>query len=233
MSSVPRLPSLDYEQSRCQIAASRLPLVWFTTFMSDSPADLLARLQAHDQSALAEFIELRRAPLTTFIQRQLGAQLRRKVEPEDVFQEMSAEGVRAIAQADLTNRDPFGWLCQIAERKIIDLHRKHFDAQKRDAAREVPLAAPSSGERRNGLIELLVASFTTPSAAFSRNIREDRLQHALHQLPSDQQEALRLRYVENLPSKEIAERLNKTDAAIRVMLTRSLKRLQGLLEENG
>lgn len=199
--------------------------------MSDIPSALLARIQAHEPAALAEFIELRRPQLTAFVQRQLGSQLRRKVEPEDVFQEMSGEAVRAFPQADLQGRDPFGWLCQIAERKIIDLHRKHFDAQKRDAAREVPLGAPNSDERRHGLLELLVASMTTPSAAFSRNIREVRLQNALHQLPADQQEALRLRYVENLPSKEIAERLKKSDAAIRVMLTRSLKRLQGLLEE--
>lgn len=201
--------------------------------MTYPTSDLVARVQAHDSAALAEFMELRRGQLTAFIQRQLGAQLRRKVEPEDVFQEMSAEAVRALEHADLKDRDPFGWLCKLAERKIIDLHRKHFDAQKRDAGREVPLAAPSSDERRHGLIELLVASFTTPSAAFSRNIREDRLQAALHQLPQDQQEALRLRYVENLPSKEIAEKLQKSDAAIRVMLTRSLKRLQGLLEGEG
>lgn len=200
--------------------------------MSDLAPELLTRLQARDQSALAEFIELRRAPLTAFIQRQLGAQLRRKVEPDDVFQEMCGEAVRSLPQSDLTDRDPFGWLCQIAERKIIDLHRKHFDAKKRDAAREVPLSAPSPDERRHGLLELLVASFTTPSAAFSRNIREAHLQDALRQLPADQQEALRLRYVENLPSKEIAERLKKSDAAVRVMLTRSLKRLQGILDES-
>jgi len=199
--------------------------------MTEPNAELLLRLQARDPAALAEFIELRRAPLMAFIQRQLGAQLRRKVDPDDVFQEMSGEAVRSLPQADFSSRDPFGWLCQIAERKIIDLHRKHFDAQKRDAGREVPLAAPSPGERRHGLLDLLVASFTTPSAAFSRNLREARLQEALHQLPADQQEALRLRYVENLPSKEIAERLKKSDAAVRVMLTRSLKRLQELLEQ--
>jgi RNA polymerase sigma-70 factor, ECF subfamily len=193
--------------------------------------ELLSRLQAHDQTALAEFIEFRRAPLMAFIQRQLGTQLRRKVDPDDVFQEMSGEAVRSLPQADFQTRDPFGWLCQIAERKIIDLHRKHFDAQKRDAGREVPLAAPNSDERRNGLVEMLVASFTTPSAAFSRNLREARLQDALRQLPQDQQEALRLRYVESLPSKEIAERLKKSDAAVRVMLTRSLKRLQELLAQ--
>jgi RNA polymerase sigma-70 factor (ECF subfamily) len=41
-----------------------------------------------------------------------------------------------------------------------------------------------------------------------------------------------MRYVENLPSKQIAEKLKKTDAAVRVMLTRSLKKLQELLADD-
>ena len=78
---------------------------------------------------------------------------------------------------------------------------------------------------------MLVASMTTPSAAFSRNVREARLQEALAGLPDELREALRLRYVENLPSKEIADRLGKSDAAVRVMLSRGLRRLQATLEE--
>ena len=42
---------------------------------------------------------------------------------------------------------------------------------------------------------------------------------------------LRLRYLEGLPSKEIADRLGKSDGAVRVMLTRSLDKLQKLLAE--
>jgi RNA polymerase sigma-70 factor (ECF subfamily) len=72
---------------------------------------------------------------------------------------------------------------------------------------------------------------TTPTQAFSRNAREVKLMEALEKLPSEQREALRLRYIENLPSKQIAERLGKTDAAVRVMLTRSLKKLHELLED--
>jgi RNA polymerase sigma-70 factor (ECF subfamily) len=41
-----------------------------------------------------------------------------------------------------------------------------------------------------------------------------------------------MRYVENLPSKQIADKLGKTDAAVRVMLTRSLKKLQDLLGDD-
>jgi RNA polymerase sigma-70 factor (ECF subfamily) len=194
--------------------------------MSD---EVEARIRRHDEQALAEFIEGHRPQLMAFIERQLGTALRRKVESEDVFQETSAEAVRALPKADFGDREVFSWLCQIAERRIIDLARRFFGAQKRDAGREVPLGTPGGDTQQPGLINMLVASMTTPSQAFSRNAREANLQAAIEQLPEQQRDALRMRYVENLPSKEIAERLGKTDAAVRVMLTRSLKKLQELL----
>jgi RNA polymerase sigma-70 factor (ECF subfamily) len=148
-----------------------------------------------------------------------------------VLQEASAEAVRALSGTDLSDRDPFSWLCQIAERRIIDLHRRHFGAQKRDAGREVSLGSPGGDTHSPGLINLLVMSMTTPSQAFSRDARELRLTEALGRLPEEQRSALRMRYVESLPSKAIAEKLGKSDAAVRVMLTRSLKKLQELLGE--
>ncbi len=79
------------------------------------------------------------------------------------------------------------------------------------------------------MIDMLIASMTTASEVFSRNIRYQKLTEALASLPDDQREALRLRYVEGLPSKQVAEQLGKSDGAIRVMLTRSLNRLQTIL----
>jgi RNA polymerase sigma-70 factor (ECF subfamily) len=191
---------------------------------------LADRVRNHEPAALAEFIEQHRRQLFAFVDRQLGAGLRRKLEPDDIVQEVSAEAVRSLANVQFGDRDPFSWLCQIAERKIIDSHRRFFEAQKRDAGRELLLGTNRNDtERAGGLMHLLVASLTTPSAAFSRNVKEARMQEAILQLPEDQREALRLRYVENLPSKEIAARLGKSDAAVRVMLTRSLKKLQDLL----
>src|SRR5688572_3592663 len=148
------------------------------TAMSD---DLATRLKAGDADALADFMQQHRPQLMAFIERQLGTALRRKVEADDVFQETSAEAVRALPEAELGDRDPFSWLCQIAERRIIDLHRRYFEAQKRDAGREVPLGAgggsgSGSDTMGGGLINMLVASMTTPSQAFSRNARELKLQ---------------------------------------------------------
>ena len=145
------------------------------------------------------------------------------MEVEDIFQEVSVEAVRSLPEADFEHRDPFGWLCQIAERRIIDAHRRFFGAQKRDAGREVPLGSPGGDSQHAAIIDLLVASMTTATQALSRKAREVRLIEALATLPEDQREALRLRYIEGLPSKEIAERLGKTDGSVRVMLTRALR----------
>ncbi len=193
---------------------------------------LIARVRSGEPQALADFLRTRQPQLMAFIDRRLGSALRRKLEPEDLYQEVSAEAVRSLGEVDLKERDPFNWLCQVAERRIIDAHRRFFGSQKRDAAREVSLNAGgggSSSTSRPGLINLLVASMTSASMAFSRDQKQMRLLAALEKLPEEHREALRLRYLENLPSKEIAERLGKTDGAVRVMLTRSLAKLQQIL----
>lgn len=199
--------------------------------MESADKKLIERLQAGDVDALATYVESVRLQLLAFIQRRLGTGLGRKIEAEDVLQEVSAEAIRSLPQTDLSEGSVFSWLCQIAEHRIIDAHRHFFAAQKRDAGREVPLQAPATGKEGGGLINLLVASMTTPSQAFSRNVRELRLRVALEELPPDQREVLRLRYVENLPTKQIAQQLDKSDGALRVMISRCLKRLESLLDQ--
>ncbi|MCE9545037.1 MAG: sigma-70 family RNA polymerase sigma factor [Planctomycetia bacterium] len=197
--------------------------------MSDANDPLEQRVRAHDTAALAEFLTVKRLPLLAFIERQLGTALRRKVEPEDIFQEVSMDCLRSLPDVDLTGRDPFGWLCQVAERRIIDAHRKFFSAQKRAGDREQPLDVSPERTGQVGLVNMLVVSMTSPSQAFSRNEKEFRLQAALDELPEDGRQALRLRYVLGLPSKEIAQQMGKSDGAVRVLLTRSLKKLEDLL----
>lgn len=200
--------------------------------MKDSETVLIEQLRQGDTEALAHYIEARRGPLLAFIDKQLSGAMKSRIEPEDLLQEVSAEALRSINQLDLTERDPFGWLCQIIRRRVVDTHRRLFGAQKRAAGREIPIHAPAGNSEgsQGGIVDLLVASMTTASKHFSRQCREAKLLTALAQLPEDQQEALRLRYIEGLPSKEIATRLGKTDGAIRVMLSRSLGKLQTILE---
>jgi RNA polymerase sigma-70 factor (ECF subfamily) len=181
---------------------------------------------------LAAYIETRRPQLLGYIHNNVGPALRRKLEPEDILQEVVVSALASSEQFNVPGRDPFKLLCQLAEQRIIDAHRHHVAAQKRSADREVSIERPADSIQGFGFIDLLVASMTSPSQAFSRDQKELRLQWAVSNLPEEQREALRLRYVEGLPTRDVAERLGKTDGAIRVLLSRTLAKLQEALAES-
>jgi len=199
--------------------------------MTDSKNDLVDKVRKGDREALAALIECQRPQLRAYIDKNMSATLRQKVDPDDVLQEVVISCLNALDDVDLNDRDPFSWMCQVAQRRIMDAGRKYVGAQKRAAARETPLQARDGSDEHGGLIDLLVASITTPSKAFSRGQREIKLLAAMEQLDATARDALRLRYVEGLPTKQIAEQIGKSDGAIRVLLTRSLKKLAVLLEE--
>jgi RNA polymerase sigma-70 factor (ECF subfamily) len=190
---------------------------------------IIARLRSGDEQALAEFVEANRPALMAFLNSRIGTHLAKKIEAEDILQDACLEACRSLDKAPLENWNPLHWLFQICERKIIDAHRRHFASQKRDASREASI--PDDSAAAGGLANLLAASMTTASEAFSRDQRQLRVLAALDTLPEDQREALRLRYLVGLPSKEIAQKLGKTDGAVRVMLSRSLGKLQEMLAE--
>jgi len=198
--------------------------------MLEEEDKLIERFRGGDREALGEWLSVRRPTLLAYIERRLGAALRRKIEPDDLLQEVHSDAIRSYAEIDFTKRDAFGWLCQIAERRIVDAHRRFFGSQKRSAGRELALDAGADSQG-GGIVDLLIASMTTASQAFSRDQKQIRLLAALESLPEESRTALRMRYLEGLPSKDIAQRLGKSDGSIRVMLTRSLAKLQELLEE--
>lgn len=199
----------------------------------DADPTVIARIKSGDRDALAAFVAERTPQLLAFIEKRMSAALRAKVEPADILQELTVSALGGLEDVELGERDPFSWLCQQAERRIIDAHRRHIGAQKRTAAREIGMHAPAGKpDDAGGLGDLLAASMTSPSAAFSRQQKEFHMLQALESLPDDAREAVRLRYVEGLPSKEIADRLGKSDGAVRVLLTRSLQKLQELLAHN-
>lgn len=193
--------------------------------------ELLLRVRRGDAVALAELIELNRFKLMAALERKVGAGLRSKLELEDIFQEVATRAVKDVSEVDFAEHDPAGWLYHVMDRQIIDLHRFHFEAQKRNAAREVSADQPLGGGEQRGLADWLVASMTSPSAAVSRDFRLQRVYQALERLSEDMRQAIQWRYLDNLSSQEIATRLGKTDVATRVLLSRALRKLKQALAE--
>ena len=189
-------------------------------------------IRAGDSNAFMKFAESKRRPLLAFVERKMSDALKRKIEAQDIVQEAVIGAAKSFDEMDLSERDPFSWLCHLAERRIIDAHRRFFGAQKRTASREVGLDSPLGSGERGGFIDLLAASLTSPSKAFSRKQREFRMLDAVETLSDDARKALQMRYAEGLPSKQIAAQLGKSDAAVRVLLTRSLGKLQKILRQD-
>jgi RNA polymerase sigma-70 factor (ECF subfamily) len=200
--------------------------------MPEIDEELTRRVKQGDDDALLQYAKACKPQLLAFVERNLSDAMRRKVEAVDIVQDASISAFNSIGEVDLSEREPFSWLCHLAERKIIDAHRKYFGAQKRSASREVGLGSPGSESRPGGIIDMLITSMTSPSKAFSRNQREFKLLQALETLPEEQRAAIRLRYVEGLPTKEIAAQIGKSDVATRVMLSRSLSKLQEVLGDD-
>ncbi len=194
----------------------------------------MAKSEYNDPARFAQWVESQRPRLITMIESKIGNQLRRKLEVEDLLQDATGRAVQSLESADFSGGDPMPWFLQVIEHQIIDAHRFHFGAQKRDASREISANTPAeTGESGHSpeLIDLLVASMTSPSQAFSKHVRLDRMHRALESLSQEARQAIQWRYLENLPSQEIASRLGKTDGAIRVLLTRTLKKLQEMLQD--
>lgn len=189
-----------------------------------------------DAEAVAACVQAHAPGLLAFVERRMSPGLRQRLDPDDILQEVCLAAVRPPGGAAvLPHREPFGWLCHVATQRIIDAHRRYFEAAKRDGRREVSIDAPGRSaeggphadpDAARGLASMLAVSMTTPSRAMSRDAKEYRLRSLIEALPEEPRQVIRLRYVDGLPTREIAERLGKSDVAVRVMLSRTLQKLQ-------
>jgi RNA polymerase sigma-70 factor (ECF subfamily) len=198
--------------------------------MTTEDDDLARRVGERDPEALAAFLEGQRARLVGFLRSIMSSRLLAVVEPDDLVQEVAAAALAGLATAPLDRYEPLEWLQELCRRRAVDAHRFHFGAQRRDAGRVQSMHA-AGDDAGGGFEAFLAASITSPSAAFSRDVRVGRLQQAVSGLSEEARAAVQMRYAEGLPTKEIAARLGKTDVAIRVLLSRSVRVLEKELQD--
>jgi RNA polymerase sigma-70 factor, ECF subfamily len=201
--------------------------------MNDPESEELQRLREdRNVDQLANFIERNRSALSGFVRSIASARLLSVVELDDLIQEITATALKGLSTAPLDHYSPMQWLQQIARRRVIDAYRYHFGAQSRDAGRQLSINQPSQVDSSSpGMEQLLVASMTSASAAMSRDIRVNRMQAVIDQLPEDQRQVVLMRFVSGMPTKEIAAQLGKTDVAIRVLLSRTMRQLETQLSD--
>ena len=190
---------------------------------------LLERATAGDGAARDQLLQRYRRRLRRMVAFRFDPRLAARVDPSDVVQETLAE---AAANLDRYLRErplPFyPWLRQLAQRRLIDLHRRHVQARRRSVTREVgPPGLPDNSAV--ALADRLFARTSSPSAGLRRQERRDRVRAALAALSEQDREVLVLRILEALPTRETAAVLGISEVAVRSRQVRALDRQKVLL----
>ncbi len=194
------------------------------------PELLLAQARAGDAAALGQLLELYRNYLRLIARSMMGHALGLKLEASDLVQETFLKAHRQFA--DFAGREEpefIAWLRRILVRTVADQARYHR-AGVRNQRREVALE--DLLDRAGGAAQQALAdSLPSPSSMAVRRERSVLLADALEKLPADYRTVFVLRNIEHIPFNEIAVRLGRSPGAVRVLWTRAMQRLSGLLEE--
>ena len=176
---------------------------------------ILQALDTREERATCDLLEYLRPRLVLWATSRLSPGLRAKLEPDDVAQETLLAVHRSLEQFEGTDHRAFlGWVFKIAENRIRDL-ADHFGAKKRQP------------------IQPLTFSQTSPSTVAVRSEQVQIVARALEQIPEPYSEVIRLRRFEMRTVPEIAELLDKSENAVRILYCRALKALRVALGADG
>lgn len=136
--------------------------------------------------------------------------LRSRLDAEDLTQQTFERALRAWEQFDPERAAPGTWLVAIARNLLVDHYRRDRSAQER----------PLGPEDSMGVV------YIDPDLGLDPDLAE-----ALDSLGEQEREVIALRFGANLTGREIAEQLEISVANAQQILSRSLRRLRGLLKE--
>lgn len=193
--------------------------------------NLLAEAKDGDRAAINRLLERHRTSLRKLIQLRLDKRIAQRVDASDIVQDVLLEANTRLKDYLSDPRLPFHlWLRQLAQDRMIDMHRRHRGAQRRSLDRERSLAAPEFADQSGfDLLGQLVDSELTPAAATIRKELETRFLTALDQLEEEDRDIVMMRHFEHLGNSEVADALGLSAAAAGMRHLRALRRLRAIL----
>ena len=192
---------------------------------------VLEQLRDDGEPTLAKLFDEHRERLLRMVAFRIDNRLHGRVDPTDVVQESYLEAVKRIPHY-LANPavSVFVWIRSITGQTLINVHRRHLKAQRRDAGREVR-RRPGAGPQATSvsLAAHLIGQQTSPSQAAMRAEALAGIEQALEQMDDMDREVLVLRHFEELSNQETAETLGLQKSAASNRYIRALKRLREIL----
>ncbi len=181
----------------------------------------------HGEERFAQLFEQHRPRLLKQVAIRLNGRLQRRVDPDDVLQEVYLIASRRWSEWDQSQTVPFlVWLRSLMLQTLHGTYRFHVSTQQRSVLAEEWIAsAPDSS--RSGLH--LLAMTTSPSEKVVRRETLDALQQGLLGLSEADQAVISLRNFEELSNTEAACVLGITPKAASIRYIRALDRLRRVM----
>jgi RNA polymerase sigma-70 factor (ECF subfamily) len=197
-----------------------------------STTELVLASKRGDNEALGCLLEQYRGFLLMLAHRYLSDRLQRRIDPLDIVQITCLEAKRDLDSFRGNSPAEFaGWLRGMLKNNVATAVTRHVMAQKRSVKREIEgdAVGSQSDALGGGWMSQLPGSTTSPSGVAIRQEAVLSLMSSLHQLPENQAEAIRLRYMEGLTLAEIVERMGKSETAVAGLLKRALQKLRTIM----
>jgi RNA polymerase sigma-70 factor (ECF subfamily) len=158
--------------------------------------------------------EQHRERLLSVIHLRMGANLRVRMDPEDVLQEVAIEAVNSWKTLS-DEQNAGAWLVTLARRKVARILRDQLGVAARDPRREHAIKTDLPlRDRRSG-----------PVTQADRKDRLELLAQAIEKLSDDHREVILQMKIEGRSAREIGERMGRSENAVHLLLSRALKRL--------
>lgn len=183
--------------------------------------------------SFAELFTEYRPRLKQMLQFRMDPRLRSRTDISDILQESYIDAYRRL---DHFHRKPemsmYVWLRQITLQRLIDVHRHHLKADKRNVRNEVRLDRRDYQATTSAAIAAhLVDQMVSPSQLAIRHEMVSQTESALEELDDIDREVLALRHFEEMKNGEVAEVLGISEAAASNRYVRALTRLRKDLEK--
>lgn len=149
---------------------------------------------------------------------------------EDVVAETFTAALGAIGRLEWRGRPLRAWLFRIAANELVTYYRKHRELL------EMPRDEGDDGrndELETGQQPWQADEPVSPERRAEQTLDYETALSAIARLPADQQEAIIMRYVNDLDVSEIALALDRTEGAVRALISRGLRGLRAKLACEG
>lgn len=194
---------------------------------------LLANAKAGDSESLSQLFSLYQNYVRMLAQAQIRGRLRVRASESDIVQETFLNASRGFGDfRGNTGGEFVTWLRRILSRRIQYCVQQHVDAQRRDVRREVSLEAIGRWVDQSSvrLETVLQADDPSPATQFVNHENSVRVANALAGLSEDYREVLMLRSIEGLGFPDVADRMQRSPGAVRMLWLRAVKALRDELE---